>query len=111
MTAAINDVLALLLEIGALVAIAQGVHTIAGPGLAGWLLPALAVIAVVALWGIFAAPKSSRRLKGEALIVFKALVFSAASLSLLVSAGAAWAVAFAALAAVQIGLAVATNRL
>lgn len=102
--------LALLLEIGALIAIAQGVHAAVDHPLLGWVAPAAAVIAVVLLWARFAAPRSTRRLRGGALIAFKACVFGAASLSLLVAAGPAWAAVYAALAAAQIVLAMSFGR-
>ena len=45
-----------------------------------------AAILTIVVWGIFAAPKSERRLKGSALLIFKAAFFALAALAL-VAAG------------------------
>jgi hypothetical protein len=108
---AINDMLAFLLEIGALIAIANGVHHTIDQPVLRWIVPGVAVIAVVLLWGRFAAPKSAKRLQGPALLVFKAGVFAAASASILATAGPAWAAAYAGLAIFQLGLAAAIGSL
>jgi hypothetical protein len=109
--AAVNDMLALLLEIGALIAIANGVHHAIDQPVLRWIVPAVAVIGVVLLWGRYAAPKSARRLRGPALLGFKAGIFAAASFSLLAAAGPIWAATYAALAIVQLAIAAAIDRL
>jgi peptidoglycan/LPS O-acetylase OafA/YrhL len=109
--AAVNDMLALLLEIGALIAIANGVHHAIDQPVLRWIVPVVVVTAVVLLWGRYAAPKSARRLRGSALLVFKACVFAAASLSLLAATGPIWAAAYATLAVIQLALAANIGRL
>ena len=111
MRAVLNDMLALLLEIGALIAIANGVHHAIDQPVLRWIAPAAAVIAVVLLWGLYAAPKSGKRLRGPALLAFKACIFAAASLSLLAAAGPIWAASYAALAIIQLAIAAAIDRL
>jgi hypothetical protein len=76
-----NLALAFLLELAALVAIA----------LVGLLLPsgwwqlaagALAVVAFVAVWARYAAPRAVHRLKGQRLLILKIVVFALAVLVL-----------------------------
>lgn len=81
----VNLALAFVLELAALAAFAYWgfntgdsslVHVVLGLG-----VPVLAA----ALWGIFAAPKSSRRLQGGAWWVFKVVFFALASAALFVA--------------------------
>ena len=64
----------------------------------------LAVVSIV-LWGIFAAPKSTRRLRGNALLVFKLVFFALAVLALILAGSVALAIVFAVLVVVNLILA------
>ncbi|GAB4350497.1 MAG: hypothetical protein Kow0026_06710 [Oricola sp.] len=109
--AALNGLLAFLVEIAALAAIAAGAHSLAGQPALRWVAPAAAVVAVAALWGRYAAPKSRRRLHGAGLVAFKTGVFAAAAMSLWPVTGPFWAAAYASAAAIQIVLAIAVGSL
>ena len=88
--------LAFLLELAALISFAA-----AGVLLSGWmqLVGGLAGAAVfVVLWGIFAAPRSKRRLKGTNLLLFKAGIFAVAVLILVLIGQPVWAALLAVLA-------------
>lgn len=100
-----NLALAFLLELAMLAALA----------FAGWMasdvfwlrlvlaiaLPGLAIV----LWGLFAAPRSARRLEGRALLGFKIIIFAVAAAALWAAGQALAAVVFGALVAINLGLA------
>ncbi len=99
-----NLVLAFLLELAALAAFADWglgsspetvVRVLLGVG-----TPVLAAV----LWGIFAAPRSGRRLRGLAYLAFKLVFFGAAALALVASGRTAIAAGFAGLALINIVL-------
>ncbi|MCZ2095639.1 MAG: YrdB family protein [Anaerolineae bacterium] len=71
------------------------VHVVLGIG-----VPVLAV----ALWGIFAAPKSSRRLQGGVLWAFKVVFFALASVALVAVAQSTVGIALGVIAAVNLVL-------
>lgn len=76
--------LAFLLELAALISFAA-----AGVLFAGWMQLVAGVVGVVVfvvLWGMFAAPRSKRRLKGMSLLLFKIGMYAAAA-SILVAIG------------------------
>lgn len=54
------------------------------------LLPAILIL----LWGIFAAPKSKRRLKNPARTIFKLIVFASAALFLIINRNLIFAAIF-----------------
>lgn len=88
--------LAFLLELAALISFAA-----VGVLLTGWmqLVGGLVGAAVfVALWGIFAAPRSKRRLKGTNLLLFKVGIFAVAVLILVLIGQHVWAALLAVLA-------------
>lgn len=94
--------LAFLLELAALLSFAA-----VGVLLSGWmqLVGGLIAVAVfVLLWGMFAAPRSKRRLRGMNLLLFKAAIFAVAVLILLLIGQPVWAAALAVLAAVNLTL-------
>ncbi len=79
----INLSLAFLLELVALGAFAYWGFTASDSTVLNILLAiGLAVVAIV-LWGVFAAPRSQRRLKGVALIGFKVVFFALACVALI----------------------------
>jgi hypothetical protein len=73
-----------------------GFHQFSGP--AGWLvglgLPAISL----AIWSVWAAPKSKSRLKQPKLVVLKLVLFALAGLALLAAGQQLWAGIFAAFA-------------
>lgn len=98
-----NLALAFLTELGALLGFAM-----AGMLASGWLqlvAGAAGVVAFVVLWGIFAAPRSKRRLKGLALVGFKVGMFAVAVLILVLAGFVGWAALLAVLVAINLGLA------
>jgi hypothetical protein len=89
--------LAFLLELAALLSFAA-----AGVLLSGWmqLVGGIAGAAVfVLLWGIFAAPRSKRRLKGMNLLLFKIGIFAVAGAILVAIGQPAWGAVLVLLAA------------
>lgn len=92
--------LAFMLELAALISFAA-----AGLLLSGWL-QLVGIIAggvlFIVLWGLFAAPKSKRRLKGMNLLLFKIGMFAAAAISLMLVGQLVWGVVLAILAAVHL---------
>lgn len=94
--------LAFLLELAALISFAA-----VGVLLSGWmqLIGGIAGAAVfVLLWGIFAAPRSKRRLKGMNLLLFKAGIFAVAVAILVAIGQPVWAALLAVLAAANLTL-------
>ena len=94
--------LAFVLELAALISFAA-----VGVLLSGWmqLVGGLAGAAVfVALWGIFAAPRSKRRLKGINLLLFKAGIFAVAVLILVLIGQPVWAAVMAVLAGANLAV-------
>ena len=92
--------LAFLLEIGALLSFAA-----VGVLLLGWmqLVGGIAGAAVfVALWGVYAAPRSKRRLKGQRLLLFKAIIFAVAGAILVLIGQPVWALLLVVLAGVNL---------
>jgi hypothetical protein len=95
--------LAFLLELAALLSFAA-----VGVLLSGWMQLVGGIVgaaAFIALWGIFAAPRSKRRLKGMNLLLFKIAMFAVAAVILVLIGQPAWAVVLAVLAAVNMTLA------
>lgn len=90
--AVLNDALALLLELVALVALGVGGWA-AGGLLAAVALPAVAIV----LWGLFAAPRARLSVPGAALAV-KTAVFGGAAVSLVGTGHPVAGVGFAAVA-------------
>lgn len=105
-----TGMLALLLEIGLLVAFVRLGLMLEGPG--RWLA-ALALVALAILpWWLFAAPKAPRRLRGAALVAFKLTMFLGGAVALAVSGVAQpLAVAFFLAAVIQVALAVKLDAL
>lgn len=95
--------LAFLLELAALVSFAA-----VGVLLSGWMQLVGGIVGAalfIVLWGIFAAPRSKRRLKGRNLLLFKIAMFAVAVVILMLIGQPIWAVVLAALAAVNLTLA------
>src|SRR5687767_2666352 len=80
--------LAFLLELAALVSFA-----LVGMLLSGWMQLVVGLIGAavfVALWGLYAAPRSKRRLKGLNLLLFKVAMFAVAATILVLIGQPAW---------------------
>jgi Protein of unknown function (DUF2568) len=94
---AANLALRFLLELASLAALAYwGFHT--GKTLVTELLLGIGAALIAAVvWGAFAAPKSSRRLRGGALIAVQMAVFAAGGIALAAAGQVALAAGFAAL--------------
>lgn len=106
-----SQALAFLIELAALVAVGRAGFRMAGGGMAGMAAAGFAVLAVGALWYLFAAPNASGRLELPGLLVFKALVFGAATAAWWYASGPAWAIGFAAAAAAHLAIALAIGDL
>jgi hypothetical protein len=106
---AANLALAFLLELVAVGAFAYWGFTTTTSPLNIVLAVGLAVVSIV-LWGIFAAPKSSRRLKGNALLAFKLVFFALAALALILAGSEMLGVVFAVLVVVNLILAYAWKQ-
>jgi hypothetical protein len=91
------------LEMGALAAFAWWGATVAGGALAVLLAVGIPVIAAV-LWGIFAAPRASRRLLLVPRMAFELTVFGLAAAALGAAASTAVGVAFAVVAIINAAL-------
>lgn len=95
--------LGFLLELAALISFAA-----VGVLLSGWMQLVGGVIgaaAFIALWGVYAAPRSKRRLKGMNLLLFKIAMFAVAVVILMLIGQPVWAVVLAVLVAVNLTLA------
>ena len=102
---AINLTLAFLLELVAVGAFAYFGFTSSASGVLNVVLGiGLAVISIV-LWGVFAAPKSPRQLRGAALWGFKIAFFALAALALVAAGSTTLAFVFAVLVAINLTLA------
>ena len=62
-------------------------------------------ILAIVLWGVFAAPRSERRLKGSAYLVFKVIFFALAILALIAAGNLTLGVIFAVVFVLNTGLA------
>jgi len=98
-----NLALAFLLELAALLAYAA----VGALMPEGWLQPAAGVVAAglfILVWGIWAAPRAKRRLRGVQLIWFKAAVFGFGVVVVALAGQPLWAGVFAALVALHLVL-------
>ena len=66
--------------------------------------------AVIVLWGIWAAPRSARRLGMPWLYVFKIAIFAVGVAALIIARQPVWGGVFAVLAALNLGLALAWGQ-
>jgi len=95
--------LAFLLELGALFSFGA-----AGVLFEGWMQLVgglVGVVLFVGLWGMFAAPRAKRRLKGTNLLLFKIAIFAVAAIILVAIGQPGWGAALIALAAINLTLA------
>lgn len=92
--------LAFLLELVAIASFAYWGFTASDSTILNIVLGIGTPILAIVLWGIFAAPKSERRLKGSAYLIFKVVFFVLAILALSIASsatlGAIFAIVFAA---------------
>lgn len=99
----LNLVLKFLLELAAFAALAYWGSTV-GSGVVSVLLAVAAPVVAIALWAIFAAPRSARRLPRAARAPFELAVFALAAIALVAAGSAAAAIVFAALVVVNAAL-------
>ena len=99
-----NLALAFFLELAALVAFAYWGFTSSSDGLPSWLLGIGTPLLAAVLWGIWEAPKSARRLRGAAYLIFKIAFFALAWLALFAANQSVGALVLAVLTAINIGL-------
>ena len=95
--------LAFLLELAALISFAA-----VGVLLSGWMQLVGGIIGAavfIGLWGVYAAPRSKRRLKGRNLLIFKIAMFAVAAVILVLIGQPVWAIVLAVLVAVNLTLA------
>lgn len=105
-----NDLVAFLLELLAVAALAWWGFAFDGPVVVRILLGIAAPAAMIGIWGSLLAPKARRRLPMPWLVVAKVVVFGVAALALGAAGGVWFGVAFAAVAVVNLGLAVVWGR-
>ena len=105
-----NLALKFVLELGAFAAFAYwGART--GSGAVSVVLAIAAPAVAIVLWGVFAAPKSQRRLALGPRVVFELGVFGLAVVALIAAGSPAAAVVFGALAAINAALLAALGQL
>ena len=81
----INLAVAFFLELTALGAFAYWGFQVGGDTILPFVLGIGTPVLGAVIWGIFAAPKSSRRLRGSAYLIFKVAFFAVAILALIVA--------------------------
>lgn len=99
-----NLALAFLLELAALAAFADWGLGASAETLLKILLGVGTPVLAAVLWGVFAAPKSTRRLRGAAYLGFKLVFFGLAALALIAAGRGGLALLFAALVVVNVAL-------
>lgn len=109
MLKASNLALKFVLEIGAFAALGYWGAT-TGRGVVPVVLAIATPAAAIALWAVFAAPKSDRRLAAAARVPFELTVFALAALALLYAGRPTLALVFAAVAAVNAALLAAWDQ-
>ncbi len=97
--------LSFLLELCALAAFAYLGYQAGTGTLVKIALALVAALLAAVVWGLVAAPRARRRLKGWLLLAFKLLFFALAAVALAVTAQPVLAVILAVLAAINLGLA------
>ncbi len=97
------------LELAALAAIAYWAHTVTAPSGVSWLAALLAPALIAALWGLFIAPRSRRKLPLPWRVAAELAVFAAACLALWSSLGALPAIVFAAVVVTDTALLLLTD--
>ena len=110
MLKASNLALKFFLELAAFAALAYWGATV-GEGAVAVLLAVAAPAVAIALWAVFAAPKSRRRLPRGPRVAFELAVFGLAALALLAAGSTGAAAVFAALALVNVALLAAWGQL
>lgn len=98
-----NLALKFLLELAAFAAFAVWGASV-GHGVVPVLLAIAAPALAIALWGVFAAPKSERRLSATARVPFELAVFGLAAAALFAAASTELAIAFTVVAIVNAAL-------
>ena len=93
-----------LLELAALAALAYWGSRNGGGGVGDVLLAVALVAAAAVMWGIWAAPRSARRLQGAWRLIPELLLFGGATAALAAADQAGLAIAFAAVAVIDTAL-------
>ncbi len=101
---AANLALAFVLELTALGAFAYWGFVTGDSTLIKLILGIGAPVIAAVVWGIFAAPKSERRLKGSAYLIFKVAFFALAILALMAAGSVTLGVVFAVVFAINTAL-------
>jgi Protein of unknown function (DUF2568) len=96
-----NDLLALLLELGALAALGYWGFTVGENWPLTLLLGLGAPVAAAVVWGLFAAPRATFRVPLAVVLVVKTLVFGAATAALYARGHRTFAIVFAVLVAIN----------
>jgi len=105
-----NLALAFLLELVAIASFAYWGFTVSDSTILNIVLGIGTPIVAIVLWGIFAAPKSERRLKGSAYLIFKVVFFVLAIAALIAAGSVTLGVIFAVVFAVNTALAYAWHQ-
>ena len=100
-----NLALALLLEFAMLAAFGYWAFGAAHGGWVGAIAAGVIIAVAIALWAVWGAPKSTRRLRMPGLLVFKIVMFGLAVIGLWVAGQPVWAPVLAVATAINLLLA------
>lgn len=103
--------LAAAVEVGLLVAVGFAGFALGDGSLHSWLAALASAGVIIALWGLFAAPKAPHRLRGAALLGFKMGAFAGGALATQLVWGGAMACVFTLLAVAYLVLALRLDML
>jgi len=106
-----NQLLAFLLELAMLAAFGYWAFVAVPAGWMAWVAAIAIVAVVIVLWAIWAAPTSGTRLPTVPLVVFKLVLFGAASAALVAAGQALLGVALAVIFVINIALAAIWQQL
>lgn len=105
-----NDVLAFVLELAALAALGVWGFTLEAPWPLRLVFGLGAPLLMIVAWGLLLAPRAARRLVMPWLLVAKLVVFGLATAALAAAGHASLAIVFGVLVLLNLGLAVAWQR-
>ena len=106
-----NQLLAFLLELAMLAAFGYWAFVTAPAGWLAWVAAIAIVALAIVLWAIWAAPTSSTRLPKVPLVVFKLVLFGAASAALWAAGRPMLGVALAVIVVINLALAAIWHQL
>lgn len=107
---AVNLLLAFLLELALLAAVAVWGFSVPGPTWLRWVAGLGAPLLVVLVWGVWLAPRSTRRLRMPGLMLAKLALFLLAALALVGAGHAVWGIVLLGAAVLNLGLAMAWRQ-